>query len=72
MTHSLSLQPRPATDEHSQNKLYTHHPSQPAQAGFAVRSPQIYLPDALSHAYDAYFVNVHQSPGKGSEQAIRK
>jgi hypothetical protein len=53
----------PATDEHSQIKPHTHHPSQPAQAGFVLSSPQIYLPGAPSIMCDAYFGNVHQSPG---------
>jgi hypothetical protein len=29
--------------------------AQPAQAGFARGSPQIYLPGALTIAYDVYF-----------------
>ncbi|HEX9987152.1 MAG TPA: hypothetical protein VGE45_01545 [Chloroflexia bacterium] len=38
--------------------------AQPAQAGLAGGSPQIYLPGGLATAYDAYFANVHKAQYK--------
>jgi hypothetical protein len=38
--------------------------AQPAQAGLAEGSPQIYLPGGLATAYDVYLANVHKAKYK--------